>query len=305
MVKKVIFGFIIPLICTLSAAEPVRLILHADDVGMSHSTNLAVIPMLDSGAVSSASIMMPCPWVSQIADYARRHPEKDLGLHLTLTSEWKLYRWPPVAPVDRVRGLLDPDGYMWRSVEQTATHATPQEVEIELRAQIEKANAMGIKFTHFDTHMGTLYARPDYFQVFEKLGREYNVPILRFKYDKAALEAEVPPVMVKYLGDSEPRFVQQGMFRLDSLLTNAARGIPTEAERRAAYHETLRTLKPGVTMIILHPALLNEELRSITGTHRQRDLDYRIFMEEQTRSLIRSLGIQLVGWRDVATNLPK
>lgn len=298
MVKKCIFGFIIPFI--LTAAQPVRLLLHADDVGMSHSTNLAVLPMLDSGAVSSASIMMPCPWVSQIADYARRHPK---GPRPSPHPHQRVetHRLAPVAPVDRVRGLLDSDGYMWRSVEETATHATPLEVEIELRAQIEKAKAMGIKFTHFDTHMGTLYARPDYFQVFEKLGREYNVPILRFKYDKAALEAEVPPVMVEYLGDNEPRFQQQGMFRLDSLLTNPARGIPTEAERRAAYHQTLRTLKPGVTMIILHPALLNEELRSITGTHRQRDLDYRIFMEEQTRALIRSLNIQLVGWRDLAS----
>ncbi|MCC6536100.1 MAG: polysaccharide deacetylase family protein [Bryobacterales bacterium] len=283
----------------LPAAEPIRLILHADDVGMSHSTNRAAIEMLEAGAVSSASIMMPCPWVSEIAEYARKHPEKDLGLHLTLTSEWRVYRWGPVAPRDKVPGLLDPDGYLWRRVEDVATHATAAEVETELRAQIAKATQHGIRFTHFDTHMGTLYARPDYFQVFEKLGREFNVPILRMKPDPS-LAAEAPKTMMDWLAANEERFQREGYFRLDTLLTNPTRGVAAEAARRAAYHAALRALKPGVTMMILHPAVLDEELRAVTGSHTQRNGDYRIFLEAETRELMRALGIQLVGWRDVA-----
>lgn len=283
----------------LPAAEPIRLILHADDVGMSHSTNRAVIEMLEAGAVSSASIMMPCPWVSEIAEYARKHPEKDLGLHLTLTSEWRVYRWGPVAPRDKVPGLLDPDGYLWRRVEDVATHATAAEVETELRAQIAKAKQHGIRFTHFDTHMGTLYARPDYFQVFEKLGREFNMPILRMK-PAPELAAEAPKAMMDWLAANEERFQREGYFRLDTLLTNPSRGVANETARRAAYHAALRALKPGVTMMILHPAVLDEELRAVTGSHVQRNGDYRIFLEPETRDLMRSLGIQLVGWRDVA-----
>ncbi len=282
-----------------AAAEDIRLILHADDFGMSHSVNRAIIEMLEAGAVSSASIMMPCPWVPEAAAWARAHPDKDLGLHLTLNSEWNTLRWGPLAPRDRVPGLLDAQGYLWSAVAQTASRANPQEVEAELRAQIEHARRLGIRFTHLDTHMGTLYARPDYFQVFERLGREYGVPILRVKPSEAAV-AQAPPAIRDYLLANEARYQAEGVFRLDSLLTDPARGTKTYEERRAAYHDALRSLKPGVHMMILHPGYLDEELRGATASAAQRDWDRRIFLEPETRELIRKLGIRLVGWQDVA-----
>ncbi len=280
-------------------AADIKLILHADDLGFSHAANRASIEMLEKNFVSSASIMMPCPWVPEIAAWAKRHPEKDLGLHLTLTSEWKTLRWGPLASRDKVPGLLDPDGYLWQSVEGVARHASAQEVEIELRAQIEKARTLGIQFTHFDTHMGTLYSRPDYFEVFVKLGREYGVPILRVKPSDEA-NRQAPPAVVQYLLSNEERFQKEGVFRLDSLLTDAARGKAQYEERRAAYHQALRNLKPGVHMMILHPAIIEEELKAATGTAVQRDLDYRIFSEDSTVKLIAQLGIQLTGWKDAA-----
>lgn len=290
-------------VVSLSWSAEIRLILHADDFGMSHSVNRAIIEMLEQGAVSSASIMMPCPWVPEAATYAREHPQKDIGLHLTLNSEWRTLRWGPLAPRDRVAGLLDNEGYLWPSVAQTAARATAQEVELELRAQIEHARRLGIRFTHLDTHMGTLYARPDYFQVFEKLGREYGVPILRVKPSEQAL-AQAPAAIRQYMLDNEERFRKEGVFRLDGLLTDPARGAATHEERRAAYHAALRSLTPGVHMIIVHPGYLDEELKAaITGTvttATQRDSDRRVFLEPETRQLIRSLGIQLVGWQDVA-----
>lgn len=281
------------------AADGIRLILHADDFGMSHSVNRAIIEMLDAGAVSSASIMMPCPWVAEAATYARAHPEKDLGLHLTLNSEWSTLRWGPLAPRDRVPGLLDPQGYLWSSVAQTASRATAQEVEAELRAQIEHARRLGIRFTHLDTHMGTLYARPDYFEVFERLGRECGVPILRVKPSELAA-AQAPQAIRDYLLANEARYQSEGVFRLDSLLTDPARGTRTYEERRAAYHSALRSLKPGVHMMILHPGYLDDELKGATASAAQRDWDRRIFLEAETRELMRKLGIELVGWQDVA-----
>lgn len=283
----------------LAVAAHVQLILHADDFGMSHSVNRAIIEMLENGAVSSASIMMPCPWVPEAAAYARRRPEKDIGLHLTLNSEWKTLRWGPLAPRDRVPGLLDPEGYLWPAVAQTASQATAQEVEAELRAQIEHARRLGIRFTHLDTHMGTLYARPDYFQVFEKLGREYGVPILRVKPTERAV-AQAPEGIRKYLLDNEERYRAEGVFRLDTLLSDPARGARTYEERRAAYHAALRALEPGVHMMILHPGRDDDELRAATSSAPQREGDYRIFLEGETRELIRQLGIKLVGWQDVA-----
>ena len=139
------------------------IIVHADDIGMSHSVNTASIEAFKHNMVTSGSIMVPCPWFPEIADYAKQHPELDLGIHLTLTSEWKYLRWRPVAPIDKVPGLLDEQGFMWKSERQTAMQATPQEIETELRAQIDRALAFGIKPTHLDTHMGTLYTRQDFF----------------------------------------------------------------------------------------------------------------------------------------------
>jgi chitin disaccharide deacetylase len=154
------------------------LMVHADDIGMSHSVNVATIEAFKKGLVTSGSVMVPCPWFPEIAAYAREHPELDLGLHLTLTSEWKYLRWRPVASPEKVKGLLDEEGFMWRSERQTATKATPLEVETELRAQIERALQFGLKPTHLDTHMGTLYTRKDFFDVYTKLGKEYGIPVM-------------------------------------------------------------------------------------------------------------------------------
>src|SRR5689334_4936420 len=141
------------------------LIVHADDVGVTHSVNAATIKALDSGLVNSASIMVPCPWFPEIADYARAHPEIDFGLHLTLTSERVYYRWGPVASKDKVPSLVDENGYFHHDW-ATAAKINPKEVELELRAQIERAYAMGVRPTHFDSHQYRLYENgKDLFEV--------------------------------------------------------------------------------------------------------------------------------------------
>src|SRR5438552_14004846 len=114
------------------------LIVHADDLGAAHSINRASIRALESGLVSSASIMVPCPWLSEIAAYARSHPEVDLGLHLTLTSEWSLYRWGPVLGKERVPSLLDSSGYFYSLESEAAAHIDVKEAEAEVRAQIAR-----------------------------------------------------------------------------------------------------------------------------------------------------------------------
>lgn len=289
------------LVTACAVAADVRLILHADDFGMSHAVNRATIELLDSGRVSSASIMMPCPWVPEVAAYARQHPDKDLGLHLTLTSEWKTLRWGPVAPVDKVPGLLDEEGYLWQSEADVARHATAQEVETELRAQIAKAKLLGIRFTHFDTHMGTLYTRPDFFDVFEKLGMEYNVPILRVKPGDTEAQAGVPQNVIRHLMDNETRYQTDHVFRLDRLVRDSAGSAKTFEARLAAYHRVIRALPPGVSMMIVHLGRLDPELAAATNSAAQREGDYLVCKDISTVALLKELGIQLVGWKDVAT----
>ena len=154
------------------------LIIHADDLAVAHSQDAASFDALDRRAVTSASIMVPCPWLTEVATYARAHPDADLGLHLTLTAEWKTDRWGPVESKDKVPSLLDPDGYLWPEVAPAIQHIKADEAEREIRAQIEHAIAMGIHPTHLDSHMGALFSRPDLMAVYVKVAHEYKLPFL-------------------------------------------------------------------------------------------------------------------------------
>lgn len=270
------------------------LIIHADDAGMCHSVNAATFRALEAGIVTCASIMVPCPWMPEAAEYARLHPEADLGLHLTLTSEWRLYRWRPVVPASQVPGLLDSEGYLPRSVQEVVSRATPAEVERELRAQVARARQFGIKPTHVDSHMGTLFTKP-FYEVYTRVAKESGVPpMLITPTGEWAQQA-------KALGiDAEATTAalrEQGFVFLDFL--NTGEGGDTLESRREAYTRVLRSLKPGVTQIIVHLSLDDEEIRHITGNWQARWHEFQIFTDPKTRELIDSLGIKLIGYRDL------
>ena len=153
------------------------LIVNGDDAGMCHSANLAVIEALEKGAMRTATIMVPCAWFPELAAYAKEHPDKDFGVHLCHTAEWRGYRWGPVADRQQVPGLLDPEGYLWRDVLSVYSHATPEQALIEGRAQIRRAQAAGVDVTHIDSHMGTLQLTPDYVKVYLQLAVEFDLPV--------------------------------------------------------------------------------------------------------------------------------
>jgi len=272
------------------------LIVHADDIGMSHSVNVATIEAFKKGLVTSGSIMVPCPWFPEIADYARQHPDLDLGLHLTLTSEWKYLRWRPVASPEKVKGLLDSEGYMWRSERDTAKNATPQEIETEIRAQIERALKFGIKPTHLDTHMGTVYTRKDFFDVYTKLGKEYGIPVMVMRPTPEAIELgkrDGSPI-----GEEALRKIQDEGFAMLDYLSTGVQG-KTFAERKEAYKAFLRNLKPGVTMLIVHLGMNDPELKATTNSWEQRYADFQSFTDPEIEALIKELGIKPGTWREL------
>src|SRR5215216_6776036 len=207
------------------------LIVHADDLGMAHSVNVATIKALGSGLVNSGSIMVPCPWLSEIAAYARTNPQADLGLHLTLTSEWTNFRWGPVSSKDRVSSLLDKDGYFYLTETDAAAHADPKQVEIEIVAQIEKARALGIQPTHLDSHMGTLYQSKALFEVFLRVARSQKLPV-------RVSRADFPPDVV----------TQDDVY-LDRMLSITPAVAPQDWAR--FYSEALKKLEPGVTEVVI------------------------------------------------------
>jgi len=269
-------------------ADAKLLIVHADDLAVAHSVNAASFDALDKGAVTSTSIMVPCPWLTEVAAYAKNHPDADLGLHLTLTSEWKLYRWGPVESKDRVSSLLDPAGYLWSEVAPAAHNIKPEEAEREIRSQIEHAIAAGIHPTHLDTHMGTLIATPDLFAVFAKIAHEYNLPFLA----------------PRQLAERGP--LHSALSEKDILLDSVVMANPSvHADAwKDFYSDAIKNLKPGLTEMIVHLGHDDAELQAVMVDHpdygsawRQRDYDF--VTSTEFKKVLQENNIILVKWKDL------
>src|SRR6188768_3153881 len=175
-------------------------IIHSDDLGVSHSENAASIIAMQKGSVSSASIMVPCPWFPEIAAYAQSDPSADLGLHITLTSEWKYYKWGPVTAKEKVPGLVNKNGFFYSTVDSVYQNASAAEIETEIRNQVLRAKQFGVDPTHLDAHMGTALQRLDYFKAYLKIGHEFKIPVfiprllelpLKVKFDTVLSDKDV------------------------------------------------------------------------------------------------------------------
>ena len=264
------------------------LIIHADDLGVAHSEDAASFAALDSHAATSASIMVPCPWLTEVADYAKAHPDADLGLHLTLTSEWKTDRWGPFASKDSVPSLIDPSGYLWPEVAPALEHIKADDAEREIRAQVEHAIAMGIHPTHLDSHMGVLFARPDLFAVYVKVAHEYKLPFL------ATLSGGAPPAMTAALSDKD--------VVLDAIVI--ATPNVGAANWKKFCLDAIQHLKPGVTEFIVHLGHDDAELQAVSVDHPDygsawRQRDYDTITSPEFRKALEDNHVVLIQWKDL------
>lgn len=277
-------------------AGAVVVILHVDDVGMSHSSNLGATEAVENGVATSWAIMMPCPWVPEIARYLKEHPNVDSGLHLTLTSEWQLYRWGPLAGKSQVPGLVDPEGCLWRGVADVVSHATADEIEREIRAQIERAETLGLPVTHLDSHMGTLFARPDYFDLYLNIGIEKQIPILAVG-GHATHTSQENPQAVEKLRPLIPKIWNAGLPVLDDLHTGSYGWKP--AEKTGKLLALLEGLKPGVTEILFHASRPTEDFPVITGSSESRLADLKALTDPRVKKLIQERGIIMTTWKEL------
>jgi len=271
-------------------------IFHVDDVGMSHNSNMGAVKSIEEGIATSLSIMMPCPWVPEYAAYLKEHPNTDAGIHLTLTSEWKNYRWGPVAGKPAVPGLVDPGGYLWKNVPDVVAHATADEFEAEIRAQIDKALSMGIEPTHLDSHMGTCFA-PQFIDRYVKVGIEKKIPILMFGGHMQHIGNEAGPLRPLVISIAE-KVWKAGLPVLDDLVTQPTRARNYQ-EKKTELITLLDDMKPGITQIIVHCTVQTEVFSHISGSGPNREAELSLLTDPDIKKFIESEGIILTTWREL------
>lgn len=272
------------------AADAKLLIVHADDIGLAQSVNAATSDAFASGAITSGSIMVPCPWFIDFAEHFKKHPGLDVGIHITLTSEWDHYKFGGVLPADEIPSLLDENGYFYPTTEEVGLHADPLEAEMEIRAQIEKAIAYGIKPTHFDTHMGSVLASPELVQIYMKLGKEYNIPVF------------APRMMLFAMPEEIRESVKKEYILVDNMFMLNVDGPGASWEEE--YGKMLENVLPGLNVMIVHLAYDNAEMQAVAVNHpafgsawREKDLDY---VQSQTfANALEENNIHLVTWKEI------
>jgi len=271
-------------------------IFHVDDAGMSYDSNKGTITALEAGVATSTSVMMPCPWVPQFATYLKEHPKVDAGIHLTLNAEWKDYRWGPVAGKPAVPGLVDEQGCLWDDVAEVARHASADEFETEIRAQIDKAMAMGLHPTHLDTHMGTCFELP-FRERYIKVGIEKQIPILAIGGHMQYVGAEFGQFkpLIQLLTE---QVWKAGLPVIDDLVTQPTKG-PQYEQRKQELFRLLDDMKPGVTQIIVHCTAPTEVFRYISGSGPAREAELRLMTDPEVRAFIKDKGIVLTTWREL------
>lgn len=267
------------------------LILHADDVGMSHSVNRASFEALEKGWITSASILVPAPWFAEAATWARAHPTADLGIHLALNSEWTTLRWGPISGRGEVPTLLAPDGYLPLLTDGVAK-TNPREVERELRAQIELARRSGVNITHLDSHMGALFGAEPAFNVYLGLGQSYGLPLLLER-------ASVPG------GPQVPAWAERARsLALVDRVLQMGPGVSRE-QWVQTYKNMLSPLGPGVYQLIVHLAYDDAEMRGATFDHPDwgaawRQWDFDLVRSAEFHEWLKQQGFQLITWRELA-----
>lgn len=272
--------------------ESKLVLIHADDAGLSHSENRATIKALENGMVSSYSVMVPCPWFYQMAEYASKNPQFDHGVHLTLTCEWDSYKFGPVLSSKEVPSLVDEHGYFFKDRQQVIDNATLEDLNKEIKAQIERAYVLGLQPSHLDSHMYSLGAKPEFLQLYRDIGKEYRLPVMlnnELIENFSGLNVDQIPqgseifVDTVYLG-------QYDLFKNDKL--------------SSYYEESLLNLKVGFNLVLIHPAFEDAEMKSVTINHpnfgaawRQIDLDF--FTSDRCKKILSADDIHLISWNEI------
>ncbi len=291
-----------PVLKKLGLADDDRVaIIHTDDIGMCHASVEAFTDLNEVGIISSGAVMVPCPWFLHTAEYMRQHSMVDLGVHLTLTSEWKTYRWGPVSTHDPASGMMDEQGYFHHTSAATQEHGDPAAVEVELSAQVQRALDAGINPTHVDTHMGTV-AHPKFMSLYIQLAMKYHLPPMIFRLDEAGWKAAGLDADLATMAAALVRQLEESGLPLLDMLGGMHLDDPQNRLERTK--QAISELKPGITHFIIHPSKDTPELRAITPDWQCRVADYNTFMNEEIRQHIRKIGLHVIGYQALKDLMP-
>jgi hypothetical protein len=287
------------------------LILHVDDAGMSFSSNMGAEEALTKGASTSVSVMMPCSWVPGFVLFLKANPQIDAGLHLTLTSEWEQYRWGPLSGKKITPGLVDEQGYLWRDVGSVVRHASADELELEMTAQLEKARSMGFEPTHLDTHMGTVFGTPEFLKRYIKIGIKNHIPVMLPGGKDQLIQDQMhfPDAVIGQMRLLGKQLWDAGLPVLDDLHNYsydwvipadiASDDKKLDEYKTAKYIEALKTLQPGVTMMIMHCTDPEPDFKYISDSGPTRKGDLLAMLNPSFKKALIDQGIILTTWREL------
>ena len=279
--------------------ETKYLILHGDDVGVSHGTNRASISLLRKGLITSVSVMAPCPWVYEASALLKECSGCDVGVHITLNSEWQGYKWASVSTRSEVPGLVDGFGNLFSTPAEILKKARDKEVEKEIEAQIIKAKRLGLKISHIDTHMGTVIMKRNWLALYVKMAERHDALPMLVKWSDE-IEGYFKDRRIPFQGHKEFLLDKEksGYPMLDRLIMDVG-GLLSYEDRRAAYKKAIRSIKPGITQIITHLARPDDELKAMTvgRAHEiRRGWDLKILADPEIAALIKAENIVLISW---------
>ena len=264
------------------------LIIHADDIGLSKSVNKASFLALKEGFVNSGSIMMPCENIDEVGKFAKENPNIDLGLHLTVTSEWRDYKWDGVAVSSEIPSMIDENGNLFENKKKFTLNANPEDLKKELQSQIDLAKSMGINPTHIDSHEGALFFDQSLFKTYLDIGEENKLPVfvpsdVAVHFDKKFPKPKNVVIIENfYMASPDLKF----------------------SEWENYYLNILNNLKPGISELIVHLGYDDKEMQEITIEHpnfgsKWRDLDMEIVSSEKFRKALVDNNIKLVTWKEI------
>ena len=288
------------------------LIIHADDIGIAHSINIASFDAYKSNAINSGAAMIPSPWIREVAEFHKEYPKYDIGLHLTITAEWKNYKWGGISSSNEIPSLLNEYNEFYDNTSDVNINANPEEVRKELQAQIDYARSLGINPSHIDSHMGAIAVNKDLWRVFIEVGHKNKLVSMAWKSRVLNLFDEDFPIpdyivpandIYMLYPEADRSFIENeaGEDIANTLIVN---DIYKYEDWYELYSNKIKSLQPGLNVFLLHLGYDNEELKAVTIDHPEygslwRQLDYDVFKSKEIKQLLKDEGIKLVTWGEI------